>query len=311
MLGVVLIVGSVFVLAFGDAVVKHVSADFSLWQIYVARSVFALPILLALLLRDGRPAAMLPKAPGWVLLRSMLLVMMWIAYYAVLPMISLSVAAVALYTTPLFIALFSALLIGEPVGPRRRLGILVGFAGVLVILRPAADAFSPLTLLPVLAAIFYALAAIITRSRCVEERPLVLSLGLNLCLLGVGLLMSGALRLADPSGSGGSAYPFLLGPWTAMSAREWGIMAFLGVLIVVVSTGVAKAYQSGPPAIIGTFDYSYLVFAALWSFVLFAETPDMATIMGMILIATAGILVAGRSGSRASQPLSAAAPTEL
>jgi drug/metabolite transporter (DMT)-like permease len=77
-----------------------------------------------------------------------------------------------------------------------------------------------------------------------------------------------------------------------MGVREWGVVSLLGVLIAVYSAGVAKAYQSAAPSIVGTFDNAYLVFAALWGFVLFAETPDTATVSGMILIAVAGILVA-------------------
>jgi drug/metabolite transporter (DMT)-like permease len=293
-LGVTLIVASVFVLSFGDAMVKFASADLSLWQIYVARGVFAVPILIGLLtLSGGRPIDVMPKSLGWVLVRSMLLVLMWITYYAALPVMNLSVAAVALYTTPLFIALFSAFLIGEPVGLRRWAGIIIGFIGVLVILRPDTDAFSIPTLLPVVAAVFYALAAVITRSKLAGERPLVLSLGLNLCLLGIGIVAIGALAVWNPSAEQASAYPFLLDRWIPMGAREWGLVAFLAAVIVAVSTGVAKAYQSGPAAIIGTFDYSYLAFAVLWSFVIFSQPPDVATIIGVILIAMAGWLVIG------------------
>jgi drug/metabolite transporter (DMT)-like permease len=82
-----------------------------------------------------------------------------------------------------------------------------------------------------------------------------------------------------------------------MGAREWGVIALLAALIVIISAGVAKAYQSGPPAIIATFDYSYLVFAAFWSFVFFSEPPDALTITGMLLIAGTGLLIVRRPGT--------------
>jgi drug/metabolite transporter (DMT)-like permease len=290
-LGILAIVASVFLLSLGDALVKRASAEIPLWELYVARGLIAVPILIALLLHGRRTAGFMPKSPGWVLLRSLLLVGMWIAYYAALPAMSLSVAAVGLYTAPLFIALFSARLIGEPVGPRRWAGILLGFAGVLVILRPAAEGFSVAALLPILAALCYALAAVVTRGKCAEERPLVLALALNLCLLAAGLLGAGLLALWNPGPPAVAAYPFLLAPWQAMGAHEWEFVVFLALLMVAVSTGVAKAYQSAPAAIIGSFDYAYLLFAALWSFVVFSEAPDGPTIAGMALIAAAGWLV--------------------
>ncbi len=198
-LGVALIVGSVFLMSFGDALIKYNSASFTAWQIFSLRSLIVLPVLVALMLLLAPGESLLPKSPGWVGLRSALLVLMWIAYYAALPLISLSAAAVAFYTAPLFMALLSRPLTGEPVGTARWLGIGLGFLGVLIVLRPGGDTFSVAALLPVLAAILYALAAIITRARCAEERPLVLAFGLNIGLLAAGLIATAGLWLIQPS----------------------------------------------------------------------------------------------------------------
>jgi drug/metabolite transporter (DMT)-like permease len=215
---------------------------------------------------------------------------MWIAFYIALPLLSLSVVAAAYYTGPLFITLFSALLIGEPVGARRWGAIALGFAGVLVILKPGTEAFSPLALVPVVSAVFYAAAAIVTRAKLAEENPFALALTLNLSFLGLGTLASTGLAAWQPDVAADSAYRFMLGAWSAMGLREWAIMALLAILIVAISSGVAKAYQCAPPAIIAAFDYSYLVFAALWSLVFFAEPPTLTTVVGMILIAAAGLI---------------------
>ena len=80
-----------------------------------------------------------------------------------------------------------------------------------------------------------------------------------------------------------------------MGAREWGLMALLGALSAGYFVGVARAYQIAAPSIIATFDYAYLVSAALWGFLLFSETPDHLTVGGMILITMAGLLVAAPS----------------
>lgn len=293
-LGIIVIVVTAFAMAFGDAFVKYISADFTIWQIFVLRSVVAIPLALVLLSFGRRPLNIRPRSIGWTFLRSALLVMMWIAFYAALPVLSLPVVAAAYYTGPLFITLFSAFLIGEPVGPRRAGAILIGFVGVLVILRPGTNAFSWFTLLPIVSALFYALAAIVTRTRCRGDGPLVLSLALNVCFMAVGAMASGAIVVWDPTTLQTAAHPFLLGHWPNMGGREWAIMVLLAVLIVATSSGVAKAYQCGQPAIIATFDYTYLVFAAFWSFIVFAEIPDALTALGMLLIAAAGVLAVSR-----------------
>jgi drug/metabolite transporter (DMT)-like permease len=286
----ILIVGSVLLLSGADAVVKAVSVEYSLWQIYAARSAFSVLILLAILLPGG-VARLTQLLLPWVLVRSLLLVGMWMAYYAALPRTDLSVAATALSTTPLFIASFSPLLARERVSPSVWLGIALGFVGVLVILRPGTDRFSAWLLLPLLAAMLYALAAIVTRTRCSTESPLMLALSLHLCLLVVGVLGTIAVAVAGPQVSD----PFLLGSWSPMGPRDWALMAALGAVVVVVAVGVAKAYQVGSPAIVGTFDYAYLVFAALWGVTFFSERLDRLTVLGIVLIVVAGVVVLRQS----------------
>ena len=291
-LGVALIVGSVFLMSFEDALIKYTSSTFTVWQVFALRSAFA-GLILFMLLRTRAPFRSLrPKGLGWVRLRSLLLVLMWVAYFAALPFISLPTAEVAFYTAPLFIALLARTVTGEFVGPVRWSGIVLGFAGVLVVLRPGTDEFSAAALLPVLAAVLYAAAAIVTRARCAGERALVLALGLNVGLLAAGVLATAALSLVPPPAGVASGYPFLFGGWAAMGGREWALMALLAALMVAFGTGVAMAYQPAPAALVGTFDYAYVAFAVIWSYLLFAELPDAGAVAGMALIAAAGVLVA-------------------
>ncbi len=98
-----------------------------------------------------------------------------------------------------------------------------------------------------------------------------------------------------------AVFPFVLGDWAPMGLREWGLMALLGALSAAYFVGVARAYQIAPSPVIATFDYAYLVSAALWGFIFFAESPDLLTIGGMILITAAGLLVAARPSRRSPE----------
>lgn len=294
---VALIVGVMLVLSAMDALVKGMTDDFSLWQILAARSVFAVPILTAIIVAGGTDGLRKIFRP-WVMLRCLLFVGMWVAYYASLPLMDLSVAATALYTIPLFIAGFSSAFAREPVGWCRWLGIAIGFAGVVVILRPGDDDFSVWALLPVLAAVCYALAAIVTRMRCATESAFVLALGLNVWLLITGIVGAVAVAIFAPEASNG----FLLGPWQSMDLHEWTVMGAFGIALVGIAAGVAKAYQCGPSAIVGTFDYTYLVFASLWGVLFFDERLDAPTLTGIALIVAAGLLVLRRPRHPAATP---------
>ncbi len=279
-----------FALSLGDALIKQESSAFPLWQIFVMRSVIATPFLVYFIRIRTCAISIMPARFSWVALRSIILVGMWVAYYLALPRVQLSIAAASFYTLPLFITLFAALLIGDRVGPIGWMAILLGFVGTLLILQPQAGDFNAYALLPIVSAICYALAMIMTRSKCQNENPLVLSLWLNLTFIGVGVLAILIIQFLEPTLSSTEANPFLLGEWVPMWIDEWRAMTILAVAIIVGSVGAAIAYQSGPSSIIASFDFSYVAFAVVWGILLFGEVPDSITIVGILLIVCGGML---------------------
>ncbi len=293
-LAVFAIIFTVFALSLGDALIKQISADFPLWQIFVVRSLIAIPVLIVVIKARYQSVSLKPLNIGWTALRSLMLTFMWVAYYTALPHVALSVAAAVYYTLPLFITLFAALFIGEKVGVQGWIAVLLGFCGVLLILKPQAEDFNPYALLPLISAILYAFAMIITRTKCKNESPLVLSFGLNVSFIGVGALAIFLIWLWGPSNAETEAYPFLLGRWISMGMQEWLAGGLLATAVIIGSVFAAIAYQSGPSSIVSTFDFAYLAFAALWGFLFFAEVPDAITVTGMVLIVAAGILAVRR-----------------
>ena len=284
---------SVFALSLGDAVIKMMSVEFTLWQIYVVRSALAIPaivVLLRLLNNTNNRPSVLPIAIGWTGLRSLLLALMWIAYYTALPHIELSVAAAVYYTIPLFITLFSAVFTGGKVSRHVWFAITLGFIGVLIIVRPRNEGFNSYILLPLLAAILYAISMILTRTRCRDENPWVLSLSLNVTFIVVGVIATLLTPLLQFDPVTQSQNSFLLGNWSTLDFRALLAMTILAAIVIAGSYFAAVAYQNGPPALVSTFDYSYLAFSALWGFVFFAETPDGFTVSGMLMIVVAGVI---------------------
>ena len=96
-----------------------------------------------------------------------------------------------------------------------------------------------------------------------------------------------------------AAFPFLFGDWAPMGLREWGLMALLGVLSAAYFVGVARAYQIAAPSIIGPSTTPIWCQPPFGALSLRAETPDLLTIAGMILITMAGLLVALRPAGKA------------
>lgn len=289
-LAVVTILLTALALSLGDALIKLVSTDIVLWQIFVIRSVIAIPALVIIVRLQSMTTSLIPRRLGWTALRSVMLTFMWVAYYAALPHVALAVAAAAFYTLPIFIALFATLFIGDRVGPAGWLSVLLGFVGVLLILKPQAGDFNQYALLPLISAILYALAMILTRTKCRDESPLVLSLCLNVSFVVVGLAVTVLTMLIDTPGDAEPGTSFLLGQWTAMGRAEWLSMCLLATAVIIGSVGAAIAYQAGPPAIVATFDFTYVAFAAAWGLLFFGEVPGTIKLAGMAMVVAAGIL---------------------
>lgn len=273
-------------LSLGDALIKFASSDFAIWQIFVLRSCLVLPVLVIYLAVKRPELLAIPSAFLWTVVRSLLLVGMWISYYVALPHLELSVAAAAYYTIPIFLTLFSALLIGDRVGRLGWLAVFIGFIGVLLILRPKASDFSFYALHPLCAAILYALAMILTRTKCRSVHPIMLSVALNLSFIGTGGIATLLIMMLSPDQNDS----FLLSNWSPMGSAEWGAMILLALAILIGSVGAAIAYQNGPPAVVGTFDFAYVGFAVVWGVVFFSQVPDILTLVGITLIVGAGIL---------------------
>lgn len=272
------IVIAVMALSLGDAIIKATSLSLPLWQMYILRSALVLPVLWWLARRNGRISF---GSLFWVVVRSTLLVTMWLSYYSVLPLMPLSLAAAAYYTSPILITVIAATLAGRWPTPRVLIAICLGFAGVVIILRPDTSGFQIATLLPVLAAFLYACAMVLTARKCRDDDPFALALALNIAFIFAGV------GLGVFSGEQGS---FIFSPWQSLDLSLIGIIAALAFVILVGSVGAAIAYQNGPPATVAAFDYSYLVFSLIWGGLFFGELPDSWGLVGIAIIVLAGFL---------------------
>lgn len=291
--GVVTIVATVFAMALTDAIIKLSSSEMTPWQIWILRSAIVVPILLVA--TKGRVC---PPGTGWIIARGVALVVQYLCYYAILPLIDMALAGAAAYIAPFFIVGLSALVLGNRITLRHWLAIASGFAGLLLIVRPFAAAFTPLVFLPIAAALFYAIAAILTRVKCAKTPALILALWLNITCLAFGLAI-GAVRglIVTPEWAG-----FIFGPWHSMAGGDWGMILVLSVLIIGIAIGLARAYQSPRPEVIATFDYSYMIFVVFWGYVFFGEVPDLWTLAGMALISAGGLGVLMIRDSGSSRP---------
>ncbi|MFC6487526.1 DMT family transporter [Nitratireductor sp. GCM10026969] len=292
-LGIVSIIGAVFLLSFSDALVKNAGDHLGLGQIVFLRSAFAALVIAGSALAFSGLGRLHSIPPFWVWARSLCLTVMWLCYYAALPSMSFALVAACYYTSPMWMALLSRLLLGEPVGGLRWLAIFLALTGVVLAVNPGIGTISPVIALPLASAFLYALAAVITWSRCQDEAPLTMALNLNVTLAVTGAVSIAALAAFGP----GDDKSFVLSVWPTLMLEDWLLVGILGVLLAIIATAVAQAYRLAPSPIVGVFDNAYLLFAAMWGVLFFDEVPAMREAAGMALIASGAIMMTSRDHS--------------
>jgi drug/metabolite transporter (DMT)-like permease len=199
-------------------------------------------------------------------------------YTLAIALTPLSSASAILQATPLVVVAGAALLLGERVGWRRWLAIGLGFLGVLVILRPGLEAFTPLSLLAVLGTLGFAFRDLATRTA-----PPALS-NLQLGAWGfAAILPAGALLLAL---TGGARLPSLAALALILAATAVGVAAYWALTV---------AMRTGEVATVTPFRYTRLVFAMILGTLVFAERPDAATLAGSALVVATGLYTLWRS----------------
>ncbi len=280
-----------------DTIVKLLSDDIPIWQLYLARAVMVLSIICATVGLFRPDSGIKLVNPGWAALRSVLMAGAFLMFYLAMPFVSLSQAAATFFTGPLFITLFGALINRERVGPRRIGALMLGFAGVLVIVQPWSDDLEIALIMPLIAAVCYALAVVITRSRCLEDSAVALSLVQNVVFAMIALFGIIAIDMIDPSPSQIAAFPFLLSPWQPTTWVVWLMVLATSITHMVGAITLTRVYQQSEASRIAPLEYSYLAIVPAFDLLFWGTLPTATTLSGMVMVALAGAFVAWREGT--------------
>ena len=287
------ILGGMFTLGLTDNFVPYISERGSLWQFHFVRSLMGIALLAGVVaLGFGTLRA---KQPIGVLGRSFFQAGAMLIYFGCLSVLPIGVVVAGLFTSPLFVVLISILFQGKSVGPFRWAAVVIGFVGALMVIRPDPAALDPVAFLPILAGLLYAIGAVATRAWCEGESTITLTAGF-FGMLGVfGLIGIFAVNVDAPAGHAG----FVLRSWGPLDAEMlfWFAVQAVGSLIGIGL--IFRGYLIGEASHVAVFEYSLLVFASFWAWVMWGQTVPVLGFVGMALIALAGAVIAMRS----SQPV--------
>ncbi|TXH34645.1 MAG: DMT family transporter [Rhodospirillaceae bacterium] len=291
-LAILALCGGVFVFSLQDVVIKLLSGAYPVHEVIVIRCFSALPILLFMIHRQAGLHAIIAGPLSWLFIRGLLLVVSYTTYYLAFPVMPLADIVALYFTVPIFVTALAGPFLGEKIGWSRWLATGVGFCGVVVMLRPGSGVLNLVALLPLVAACSYGSAQLMTRRYSTNAPALVMSFYQNLMFLAAAGLM--ALVMLAFFGGGivprdNGALDFLLRPWTMPSFRDLLLLAACGPISAIAMTLLSQAYRLTEANFVTPFEYSGLIWAALWGYAIFGETPDMTMWFGAALIVGAGL----------------------
>jgi len=194
-------------------------------------------------------------------------------------------------SAPLIITLLSVVVLGETVGPRRWLALIVGFAGVLFIVKPGSTAFNFGSIFILLASLFYALNVMITRYlRTTDSSATMAYYSTLVYLIAVVLLGPLAIKVGEVP----DAHPsiaFLLRTWAMPTLFDWVIMSGLGLIWASGMYLIARAYSLAQVSVAAPFEYVALLFNVMWGLAIWHEIPALTTCVGAFLTILSGLYI--------------------
>ncbi len=266
-----LILASSLLFSLGDTIVKALAQSFPVGQIVLLRSLACL-VLLALLRRPGEPRIPSGLLHPVLLARSAFEIGVTATFFGALALMPLGDAVAIMFTAPILLTALAVPLLGERVGWRRWAAVLVGFAGVLVVIRPGGEGHGWPAVLPLFAACCIAGRDILVRRlpAGLDNRSVVFAT--TLALLAYGAIAS--LFAWHPPTA-----------WLLLGASAGAVTVTLAFLAYVEATRTAEVSYLQP------FKYGAIPLSYLWGFLAFGDLPDATALVGVALIVGSGLFI--------------------
>lgn len=277
--GIAIIVSGFLIIPAMDALGKYLMQSYSVWQVSWARFFFHFLFLAPFVLWRYRLKAILLPKQRLQILRGGFLMGATICFFGALAQLPLADTLALSFVSPLIVTLLSPWLLGETVGWRRRLAVLVGFLGVLVIVRPGFQSVGLGAILALASGGCFAFYVIATKKLAGSAPPIV-TLAYT-ALLGC-VVLSGLMVVGGES------------VWRWPSSEAWLMMAGIGAVAVIGHFLLISAYDYADASLLAPFYYCEMVMSATLGYLIFGDFPDAWTWLGIAIIVASGVYIALR-----------------
>lgn len=286
------------IFSINDVAVKFLSGGYALHQIVMIRAVIGLIFLFVVIAVTKTGLRQLVTTRPWDhLLRVSIVMLSNVTFFVGLNSMELADGVAVAYISPVTTTLLSVLLLREMVGLRRWVAVVVGMAGVLVMVRPGVGVIQPAALLVLFSAVLYGCGNLMTRRMRATESAMALSFYVLIGFVLVSLAMwlwvgDGHMASEDP------LWGLLFRPWVWPESADWPVFLATGLAVTTGGLMVAQAYRKAEVGLIAPFEYVGMPMAVLWGMLVFQTFPDAVSWVGIALICGSGLYVIWRETAR-------------
>ena len=296
--GILFILTGMALFSIQDSLIKYIFEDTALYELYFGRTLTAL-ILLALYLKiTSQKLVMKTYYPLLTTVRVICFFFGFSFFYISLTYMSLAMANALFFSSPFFISILAIVFLGEKVGIRRWLAIIVGFLGVYIVLNPNFENFDYTKLAPVACALFYAISMTITKITSDKDSVYSQMFHLYIGAIGISIIFfiftgKGQFNtFSDPT------LQFILREWFTNPTYSWPFIIIMGLVASLSFYFVFSAYSIASPSVVSLFEYSLIIWAIIIGYLLFNDIPTARTFIGVALIIGAGVYIYIREKAR-------------
>jgi len=272
------------------ATIRHLSADVHTFVIAFFRTGLGLVFMAPWLIRTRFQGLKTDKIP-WFIARAAFTSVAALGYFYALAEIPLADAVAIMFTRPLYGTVFAIVFLGELVGLRRWTALGVGFAGVLVMVRPGFEAFNLGIAAVFVASIAGAGAAVLIRFLSRTESPDTITMYFAIFTTPVMLILA-------------------LFVWETPTWNQLGWLTFMGLAGTLGQRAISRGFAAADASIVLPMEFSRLIVAALFGFILFAEIPSIYTAIGGALIFTSTVYIAQREARKSRERIASTSTQE-
>ena len=274
-----------------DVAVKWIGGDYPVLEIVTFRSLVALPLTLLFFRFEGGRGLPTTKRHTLEYVRGLFFFLSYTTHFMGLAALPLADIAAIKFSGPLMITILSVMILGELVGPRRWIALLMGFMGVLLIVRPGLATFNMGSIFILISVLFYAINAILTRKLQTTDSSATMAYYSSLVYLIATFILAPLVIYVGDFPDAHPSIAFLFRTWATPSLLDWVIMSGLGLVWAGGMYCLARAYSVALASVVAPFEYLALPIHIIWGFVLWQEIPTWITLAGALLTLGSGLYI--------------------